>query len=482
MKFGGTSVQDATSINRVVDIVSNKLSRRPVVVVSAMARTTDTLIQIGRLAAAGQLKEAGSLIDSLFERHIDVARLLLNKNSDESQRLIYKLVELKLIECFTEIRNEVKRVASIASLKPESQDAIVSQGERLSSLIVEAAFRFRGLPSELVDSRSFIITDNGFTQAVVNRKESRSRICHKLVPIVEAGRVAVAQGFIGSTAEGKTTTIGRGGSDYSAAIIGAALDAEAVEIWTDVDGIMTADPRVCADARCVPSISYDEAMELSRFGAKVLHPQTVLPAIECSMPVYVYNSFNPSCEGTLVARDPDVPAFPVKSIAMKSDITLIRVSIAETTSVSLSDKAFDEIIRLSLAVDVSKMSASVITDSADKVGSIVAALKKFGQVTVEMDKTAVCMVGDGITAERDLASRLLDRLSAIRIDQTYLMPSDINLAFVVESSDAERLVQQLHCELFIEQKPLASFVVSHEDCSSATASFIGSDVVSTESY
>ena len=306
MKFGGTSLQDRAAINRACDIVAGRVDQSPIVVVSAMARVTDALLAA---CARGRLKrrfdEAASLIDALRERHLRTARELVEPDGDGGAgKVSFKEVEGEIRARFAELENLARAIATLGELTPRSQDAVASFGERLSSIIVAAAMKARGLLSELVDSRQFMITDDHFTAAAPDMSETRSRARSRLLPLVEGGRVVVAQGFIGATPDGVTTTIGRGGSDFSAAVIGAALGAERIEIWTDVNGLLTADPRIVPDARRIRVISFAEAAELSYFGAKVLHPSTVLPAVDLDIPVHIFNTHNPSCEGTLIMSTP----------------------------------------------------------------------------------------------------------------------------------------------------------------------------------
>ena len=276
MKFGGTSVQDATAINQAATIVLGRIARAPIVVVSAMARVTDTLVRMARAAQERRIDETSSNIEALRERHIATARELLAGSPRPSAGAhLLGPVEREIENQFAELESLIRSVSTLGELTPRTQDAIVSFGERMSSVIVAAAFQRKGIQAYVVDSRQFIITDDNFTTALPDIQETTRRARATLLPSIESGRVPVAQGFIGATAEGVTTTIGRGGSDYTAALIGAGLEVEAIEIWTDVDGLMTTDPRVVPDAKRIRVISFSEASELSYFGARVLHPSTV---------------------------------------------------------------------------------------------------------------------------------------------------------------------------------------------------------------
>ncbi|HLG14055.1 MAG TPA: lysine-sensitive aspartokinase 3 [Blastocatellia bacterium] len=455
MKFGGTSVQDAAAINRVAGIVASRQSRGPVVVVSAMARVTDGLLLLARAATERRLSEALALITELRGRHLSVALELLNPAaSSATDPFSLESVERSIAEQFAELEGLARSIAMLGELTPRSQDAIVSFGERLSSSLVAAAFRAHGIKSELVDSRSFIITDDHFTSASPRLAETYQRARAALLPIVESGGVPIAQGFIGSTAEGVTTTIGRGGSDYSAALIGAALEAEAIEIWTDVDGLMTADPRVAPDARRIRVISFAEASELSYFGAKVLHPSTVLPAIERRIPVHIFNTNNPSCEGTLIVAEPRPSSNPIKSIAFKRGVTIVNVASTRMLQAHGFLRAIFEVFdRNQTSVDVvttSEVSVSITLDSDERLEAIKRDLGGIGEVTVEPTKAIVCVVGDNLKFTPGVAARLFRSIEETNINMISQGASEINLTFVIDESEVEPVVRSLHAEFFSE--------------------------------
>src|SRR5882762_9961697 len=298
MKFGGTSVGDAKAIDRVSSIVQGRLTQRPVVVVSAMSKVTDTLLTMARAAGAGERKAALKLCRSLQERHYNTASELLGT-------ALFTQFHADLGVDFEALDELLRGISAVGELTPRTTDHVAAFGEVLSSKIVAAAFSARGLNGVHVDSRDVLVTDSNYMQAVPQYEETNARLQEKVKPLLDAGHVPVMGGFIGANRAGITTTIGRGGSDFSAAIFGAGLAAEKIEIWTDVDGILTTDPRICPDARRIKVISFDEAAELAYFGAKVLHPATVLPAVQQNIPVFVLNSMNPTCEGTkITARAP----------------------------------------------------------------------------------------------------------------------------------------------------------------------------------
>lgn len=455
MKFGGTSVQDATAIHQVAEIVKSKIDLSPVVVVSAMSKVTDTLLRIAQVAHQRDYEEAKKIIGELYERHLKTARELLS-GKDEKSRQGYGLkeVEQNIQKYFAELDNLARSVATLGELTPRSKDAIVSFGERLSSLLVAAAFQAGGLDAELVDSRNFVITDNNFTNAAPRLDATEARTRASLLPILNARRVPVAQGFIGSTLEGVTTTIGRGGSDYSAAIIGAALNVKAIEIWTDVDGLLTSDPRVVPDARRIRVISFAEAAELSFFGAKVLHPSTVLPAVEKKIPVHIYNTKNPSSEGTLILAEAPPSRNLIKAIAFKRGVTIVNVNSTRMLMAhGFLRTIFEVFERYETSVDVvttSEVSVSMTLDNAERLACITKDLSGIGEVYVEHDKAIVCVVGDNLKFTPGVAAKLFKSIGDTNIHMISQGASEINLTFVIENRHVDNVARNLHKEFFAE--------------------------------
>ena len=455
MKFGGTSVQDAAAIDTAAEIVSGRINRAPVVVVSAMARVTDSLVLIARAAKERRADDVLQEIAELRRRHVATARELLGR-SEESQSGASSLnrVELEIESQFAELENLARSVATLGELTARSQDAIVSFGERLSSVIVAAAFRSRGIPAKLVDSRRFIITDNRFSRAAPDFPEIIRRTREVLLPILNSASVPIAQGFIGSTQDGVTTTIGRGGSDYSAALIGAALGTEEIEIWTDVDGLMTADPRVVPNARRIRVISFAEASELSYFGAKVLHPSTVLPAIEREIPVHIYNTHNPTCEGTLIVATPRSSRNLIKSIAFKRGVTIVNVtSTRMLMAYGFLRTIFEVFESHQTSVDVvttSEVSVSMTLDDTERLDAIKRDLSGIGEVSIEREKAIVCVVGDNLKFKPGLAARLFQAIERTNVNMISQGASEINLTFVIDESDVDGVVRLLHDEFFAE--------------------------------
>ncbi len=450
MKFGGTSVQDAKAIDRVAHIVQGRLADRPVVVVSAMAKVTDSLLAMGKAAGGGDRKTALKMARSLRERHYDTAGELLGT-------ALFTEFHSDLGADFEDLDELLRGIGAVGEITPRTYDYVASFGEVLSSKIVAAAFAARGLPGAHVDSRQCLLTDSSYTRAVPQFEETNERLRKKVQPLVESGKVPVMGGFIGSNRAGITTTIGRGGSDFSAAIFGAGLNAERIEIWTDVDGMMTTDPRLCPDARRIKVISFDEAAELAYFGAKVLHPATVLPAVQKNIPVYVLNSLNPTCEGTkITARAPRCTNI-FKAIAVKKKITLVEVASPRRLLVHGYLKSiFEAFDRHDVAVDVvstSEVSVSVTAETNENISALAADLAKIADVKYEGRKAIVCLVGENLRDTAGIAAKVFGILEDVKIRMISQGASEINLTFVIEEDDATEVVRRLHRAFFAEADP-----------------------------
>jgi aspartate kinase len=450
MKFGGTSVENAQAIERVASIVQGRLGQRPVVVVSAMAKVTDTLLTMARAAGAGERKAALKMCRTLQERHYEAASELMGT-------ALFTQFHAGLGEEFEALDELLRGISAVGELTPRTTDHLASFGEVLSSKIVAAALAARGLNGVLVDSREVLVTDSNYMQAVPQFEQTNERLKTKVQPLLNAGKVPVMGGFIGSNAAGITTTIGRGGSDFSAAIVGAGLGAERIEIWTDVDGILTTDPRICPDAHRIKVISFDEAAELAYFGAKVLHPATVLPAIQKNIPVYVLNSRNPACEGTrITARAPQGRNI-FKAIAAKKRITIVDVAAPRMLLAHGFLRAiFEAFDRHKVAVDVvstSEVSVSVTVDSNQAIPALAADLSKLADVKYEGRKAIVCLVGENLRDTPGIAALVFRELADIKIRMISQGASEINLTFVIEEDQVPEVVQRLHKTFFTDVDP-----------------------------
>ena len=450
MKFGGTSVEDAAAIDRAACIVRERVREKPVVVVSALAKVTDQLLAMARAAGRGERDKALQFSRALRERHYTVAGELLGTG-------LFTQFHSELEADFDGLDELLRGLAAVRELTPRTSDNVASFGERISSKIVAAAFAARGIAAGLVDSRQCVLTDSNYTHAIPDFDETNDRTVSRLKPLVDAAKVPVMGGFIASDRTGATTTLGRGGSDFTAAIIGAALGADHIEIWTDVDGMMTTDPNLCANARRIRAISFDEAAELAYFGAKVLHPATLLPAIEKNIPVQVLNSRNPKNEGTrITARAPHCTN-TFKAIAAKKRITVVDVVSARMLMAHGFLKSIFEVFdRHRCPVDVvstSEVSVSLTVDSNEAIPAIAADLEKLAYVKYEGRKAIVCLVGENIRGTPGIAAKVFTAISDINVRMISQGASEINITFVIEEDEVPEAVRRLHQTFFSELDP-----------------------------
>ena len=452
MKFGGTSVEDAIAMERTAAIVAGRRARglKAVTVVSAMAKVTDLLIASGAAAGRGDRSGALAISARLRTRHNDTAAQLLERE---------RFGQLKIVidAEFDALDDLLRGIAAVGELTPRTADLVVSFGERLSSRIVAEAFDQRGLRGVHVDARTCIITDSHYGKAVPQETEIEAKLTTLVLPLLLAGHTPVMGGFIGSNAEGITTTLGRGGSDYTAALVGGGLHAGAIEIWTDVDGIMTTDPRICPDALRVKTISFEEASELAYFGAKVLHPATILPAVQKDIPVWVLNSHNPGNEGTKITAIAPKCASPLKSIAAKKKLTIVHiVSCRMLMSHGYLKAVFDVFDKYHCAIDMvstSEVSVSVTVDSNERLPEICAELEEIADVTMEGQKALICLVGEDIRGRKGIAGRVFSAIRDVNVHMISQGANGINMSFMIEESDVEHAIRSLHAEFFADPDP-----------------------------
>jgi aspartate kinase len=453
MKFGGTSVEDPAAINRTASIVAGRVAagKKPVVVVSAMARVTDQLLRCASAASQGDRTGALAISSRLRSRHRDTAAALL-KDSKQSAELV-NWIDQK----FDQLDEVLRGLAAILELTPRISDLIVSYGERLSSRMIAYAFCERGVNAAHVDSREVVVTDSQYQKAIPIDSIIEKRAAEKVRPIVDENKVPVMGGFIASNEAGITTTLGRGGSDFTGALIGGAMQAEAIEIWTDVDGIMTSDPRVCPDALRVKVISFEEAAELAYFGAKVLHPATILPAVKKNIPVLVLNSKNPTNEGTRIISLAPHCKSPFKSIAVKKKLSIIDVVASRMlmTHGYLREifTIFDKHQTPVDMVSTSEVSVSLTVDSTDKLPAIAADLSKLADVKYEGKKALICMVGEDIRGQNGMAAQVFAAVRHINVRMISQGASEINMSFMIEEEDADEAVRSLHAAFFQNPDP-----------------------------
>ncbi|AHG90963.1 aspartate kinase [Gemmatirosa kalamazoonensis] len=446
VKFGGTSVGDAEAIERAASIVRGRLPGRPVIVVSAMGGATNALLALAEQASRGQLIGAARAVEALRERHLNAVTALV----PDAQAATELSGELGAM--FDELARLAEAISVLGFLTPRSLDTIAAYGEILSSHLVTAAFRARDIPAELVDARRVMITDDHFCKAEPDADRIAEAARAHLQPHLREGRVPIMGGFIGATPDGITTTLGRGGSDYSASLVGAALQADVIEIWTDVDGMLTADPRVVPDARLIERIRFDEASELASFGAKVLHPSTIAPAVRRGIPVYIYNSRRPEGKGTLITSD--APRRPVSAIAAKSATTVVKLRSTRMLLASGFMKTVFEIFeRHRTSVDViatSEVSLSVTLDDPSNLDELLGDLTPLGDVSVERERGIVSIVGAGLSDNGVALARAFGALGDLRVHMASLSATGINLTLVVDGEHVGPAMQRLHDAFFGE--------------------------------
>jgi len=447
MKFGGTSVEDAKAMDRTAAIVGGRRKKglEAIVVVSAMAKVTDQLLAAAAAAGRGDKSGAMAISARLRNRHIDTATELLDE-----QR--FAGLQAAIHQEFDALDDLLRGIAAVGELTARTSDLVVSFGERLSSRMVAAAFDQRGLNGTHVDARTCIITDAHYGKAAPQEAAIEAKLTELVLPLIEEGRTPVMGGFIGSTVEGITTTLGRGGSDYTAALVGGGLHAGAIEIWTDVNGIMTTDPRICPDALRVKSISFEEAAELAYFGAKVLHPATILPAVQKSIPVWVLNSRNAENEGTKITAVAPPCKSPFKCIAAKKKLTIIDIVASRMLmSHGYLKAVFDVFDKYKCVIDMvstSEVSISLSVDSNERLPEICEELAKIADVKMEGKKALICMVGEDIRGHNGIAGQVFTAVSHVNLRMISQGASEINMSFMIDEEDVEEAVRSLHKHFF----------------------------------
>jgi aspartate kinase len=448
MKFGGTSVESREALERLGCIVAREKGAKPIVVVSAMGKTTNRLLATAEEAAAGRRDKALAMVDELRSYHLTEGLAVAGAAAAELDRHIRAHFEW--------LEELVKGLSIVGELSPRSMDSIASIGERLSSLVVTFAVRNAGMRAQHLDARQIVVTDDRFTQAQPIVEETYRRCRERVAPVAESS-VVVMGGFIGATSSGQTTTLGRGGSDYSAAVIGAGVGAREIQIWTDVDGMLTSDPRIVPGGRRIKSISFAEAAELAYFGAKVLHPATVLPAVEHDIPVRILNSRRPELEGTRITSKPAPCASPVKSISSKRGVTVVNIhSTRMLMAHGFLRRIFEIFDRYGISVDMistSEVSVSLTLDRVDQLDAICQELRQFAEVRVSEGLSIVCLVGENIRHTPGIAGRAFERIRGTNIHMISQGASLLNLGLVVADEDLVDVVKALHEEFFSTLDP-----------------------------
>ncbi len=437
MKFGGTSLGNAQRIANVSMIIKEAIYKKPIIVVSAIARVTDSLIALAEESAQGRGDEALAKIKKFHEGIINELHLSSSLLEKEFEELAF-------------LMNKTKHEKELTT---KTLDHFQSYGERLSSKIVSAELNKIGLKAKAFSSWDIgLLTtpDYGNAEPI----EESYILIKKALSLTNF--VPIITGFIGKTKTGEITTLGRGGSDYSAAIIGNAIDAEEIQIWTDVDGILSTDPKIIPQAKIIPEVSFAEASELAYFGAKVLHPKTILPAMQKNIPVRVLNSFNPDKKGTLILKNPTSQIFKIKAIAVKKNITLIDIESSRMLGAyGFLARIFSIFNKYKKSVDVlatSEVSVSLTIDNQTHLEEIQEELAKIGRVNIYHEQAIICIVGEGMREALEVPGKTFTLLAKnkIRIDLISQGASQVNITFLVEEKDVERALQLLH-KLYFEE-------------------------------
>ncbi len=446
MKFGGTSVATAERLRLVAERVRAAAPRPIVVVLSATSGTTDQLLEIARAATHGEAARARERLLELIARHRAIAAELGGAGTASAAVVDGAVAEL------------VAAVdAAIAHGKPSPQlmDAVAAQGERLATTLFASHLRDLGIAVEPVDARLVVRTDDAFGIARPDRAAIADLAVQLLCEPLLAGRVVVTEGFIGATADGRTTTLGRGGSDYSAALLGAALGAHEVQIWTDVEGVRSADPRVVPDALPVQLLSFAEAAELAAFGAKVLHPATIQPAVEADVPVTVRHTLRPDGRfTTITGRIAEQRA--VTAVASRSPITVLTITSSRMLAqAGFLARLFEVFARQRVSVDVvatAEVAVSLTVDGDAPIEALARELAAFAHVKVTRDRALIALIGERLRRSRTVAPRVLESLADIDVELMTFGANDSNLSLIVPREVEHDVVRRLHRIFFGERR------------------------------
>ena len=445
MKFGGSSVKDAVSIDRVIKIIQEHLPLNPVIVVSAMGKTTRNLLGAGALASEGKTGEAlGRLAAIEAYHHAELSQLV----EDHRNSPVFSL----MAGYFGEMHDLVKGLSILKEFSPRSQDAMAAYGELLSSAILAAGLASRGVKVQLLDSRTLMITDDHFTAAEPIEETAQARMCAALLPELEGGRTPVMQGYIGATLAGATTTLGFEGSDFTAAFVGAALSAKAIQIWKDVPGLMSADPAVIPDAQTIPAATCDEMVELTYFGAKLLHPRAIWPAAQKRIPVQIVNCWRPQDAGTIIQESAVAAPHGVRSIAFKRGLALLHVVSNRQQPISAFMKGvLDVLDRHRVTPDltaISSMHCRLALDANLPFERFLPELHRLGAVEIERGKASICLVGQGLIQQPGIAALALGAISDLRLDLISQGSSPNSLMMVFDETHLETGLKRIHRHFF----------------------------------
>jgi aspartate kinase len=454
MKFGGTSVADQAAIERLMAIVRRQRERDvaeghgvrgPVVVVSALSGVTDRLLGVAAEAGAGDTEGARHTLQGLRARHMTVADVI-------TEPALRQAAQADIDREFDELERIAEALSVLREVSPRWFDTIAAAGEIISSRLVAAALASHGLDGAWVDARRAVVTNGEHQSATPQYPDTTAALMTLANPLLADGKVPVLGGFVGATAGGVTTTLGRGGSDFSGAIVGACLGAREIQIWTDVDGMLTADPRVVPAPHVVPHLSFAEASELAYFGAKVLHPATIQPAVARNIPVRILNSKRADAPGTLITAERPASGRPLTALASKKHVTVVDITSTRMLMAhGFLRRLFEAFERHRTPVDVvttSEVSVSVTVDDRRRLPEIVEALSEFAEVNCEPDMAIVCAVGEGLQQDPTLVGHVLQALGDVPVRLLSQAASRRNITFVIPESDVPRALGRLHDHFF----------------------------------
>ena len=455
MKFGGTSVANFKAITRAIFIMGGRLDQKPVVVVSALSKVTDLLYRISDAAASRNAAEAQALMGELRNRHVNLASDLLEQSPALKENAVTRVNAI----C-DKLEELVNAVCAVGELSDRNKAIIISNGELLSSTIICFVMNAKGIRTNFIDARKMMITSNEYLKAEPDVNEISVRVPAVIEEAFKGMDAVITQGFIGTNHSGEQTVLGRGGSDYSASLIGMAMDAERIEIWTDVDGVRSADPRKVENTRYLEKISFEEAAEMAHFGAKVLHPLTIEPAVKKNIPIYVLNSMNPSGKGTAILRS-ELIEDGVKSVSFKENIRVINIfSMKMINTSGFLRRVFEIFSESKVSVDListSEANISVTVDASEKIDKVVEQLSEFADVIVDDDKSQVSVIGKNIVRLNGMLKKTFAPLKRTNVYMISQGASFVNISFVVDREELVEVVKDLHYHLFEVEEELEQF-------------------------
>ena len=455
MKFGGTSVANFEAITRTIFIIGGKLDQKPVVVVSALSKVTDLLYRISDAAVSKDSSLTKELLAELRQRHVSLACELLEQNPVQKESAVTRVNAI----C-DELDALANAVCAVGELSDRNKAIIISNGELLSSTIICFAMNAKGIRTNWVDARKMMVTNDAYLKGEPIESEIVKRVPEAIAEAYNGMDAVITQGFIATNLKGEQTVLGRGGSDYSASLIGMSVDAERIEIWTDVDGVRTADPRKVQNTKYLEKISFEEAAEMAHFGAKVLHPLTIEPAVKKNIPIYVLNSMNPSGKGTAILRNEFIED-GVKSVSFKENIRVINIfSMRMINTSGFLRRVFEIFSENKVSVDListSEANISVTVDASQKIDAVVSELSEFAEVIVDEDKAQVSVIGKNIVRLNGMLKKTFAPLKRCNVYMISQGASFVNISFVVDREELTEVVQDLHDHLFDNPEELETF-------------------------